>query len=50
MKAADLLREDHPLHKALVKFSKGKPTKRKAREFLRAFPRYNLEKKPCSTS
>ena len=33
--AADLLSEDHPLHKAFIAFcGKNEPTKRQARKFL----------------
>jgi hypothetical protein len=39
--AADILKEDHPLHRAFVKWLGDKsPTKRQAREFLKAHPQY----------
>ena len=41
MKAADLLKSDHPLHKAFVAFCGEKePTKRQARKFLQKYPQY----------
>ena len=39
--AADVLKEDHPLHKAFVNWIGEKvATKRQAREFLKAHPQY----------
>jgi len=39
--AADLLEEEHPLHKAFIAFLGGKePTKRQARAFLAKYPQY----------
>lgn len=39
--AADVLKSDHPLNPAFVKWLAGKPaTKRQAREFLQKFPNY----------
>jgi len=41
MKAADLLNPEHPVHAHFIAWLKGKePTKRQARKFLQAFPRY----------
>jgi len=39
--AADILKDNHPLHPAFVKWVGDKPiTKRKAREFLKVHPQY----------
>ena len=39
--AADLLQEDHPLHKSFVKFcGDNEPSKRQARKFLQKYPQY----------
>lgn len=39
--AADLMKADHPLHGAFVKFCRSKtPTLRQARKFLQKFPQY----------
>ena len=41
IKAADLLDENHPVHKHFVKWLTDKePSKRQARKFLQAFPKY----------
>ena len=41
MKASDLLNETHPAHKHFTSWLKGKEaTKRQARKFLQAFPKY----------
>ena len=39
--AADILKSDHPLNKPFVKWLGDKsPSKRQAREFLKAYPQY----------
>lgn len=39
--AADILKEDHPLHRAFTKWLGDKTaSKRQAREFLQAYPQY----------
>ena len=39
--ASDVLKEDHPAHKHFIQFcGENKPTKRQARKFLQAFPKY----------
>ena len=39
--AADILKEDHPLYKAFVKFcGDNEPSKRQARKFLQKYPQY----------
>lgn len=44
-KAADLLDEQHPVHKHFIKWlADKKPTKRQARKFLQAFPKYRETK------
>ena len=41
MKATDVLKLDHPLHKAFVKWLDGREaTKRQARKFLQLYPQY----------